>query len=381
MSVKQEPIKQEFRRERPPNDDAETELDLTGANEKVWLVKLPKFLYDKWVTAPPGTELGQLKMNEANRREMKVVLSQATKQDVKMTEPHETPAPPSDIPQEYSLEMQNQNVTNTHIFSEPPARSWSDRPSRANTPVDSDAGSADGSQTANGTQPDKRRPGGGPDRSRKNLGGQRLGGRVVHDCLIKPIDNQLYRNLLRDRVTAADVPKRRIQSLDDVALSGNLMAPGSVKDNTKGGVKSFILSKKADAKKSRELNARMSLDNLLDEIVKCFKQYEYWSLKAFKAHLKQPESYLKETLENIATLHKRGPMTGKWQLKAETRNAMKGFSGLAQFDKTVIDNSASAALPAAAGEADDQKIKSEHEGEAAPELDDSDEDIEMEDRL
>lgn len=371
MSVKQGPIKQEYVRERPASDDAETELDFRGSKEKVWLVKLPRFLYDKWITAAPGAELGQLKMNEANRREMKVVLSQDPTQDIKTPIAGEAPSTQSDIPQEYSLLMHNQSVTNTYIFSEPPARKWSDRPSRSNTPVESDSGSPDVARSANGAPSDVRRPGGGPDRSRKNLGGQRLGGKVVHECLIKPIDNQLYRNLLRDRVAAADVPKRRVQSLDDVAVSGNLMAPGSVKDNHKGGVKSFILSRKADAKKTREIHARMSLDLLLDEIVKCFKQYEYWSLKAFQAHLKQPESYLKETLENIATLHKRGPMTGKWQLKAETRNAMKGFSGL------VVNEDVGSAIV----ESGDQKIKSEHEGEAAPELEDSDEDVEMEDRL
>lgn len=376
MNVKQEqPVKQEYVRERPANDDAQTELDVGGITEKVWLVKLPKFLFDKWNSAEPGTELGQLKINEANRREMKVVLNQALIQDVKMSDVgSETTASQSDIPQEYALEMQNHAVANTYIFGEPPARRWSDRPSRSNTPVESEGGSPDGSQAVGGTQSDVRRPGGGPDRSRKNLGGQRVSGKVVHECLIKPIDNQLYRNLLRDRVTAADVPKRRVQTFDDVALSGNLMAPGSIKDNTKGGVKSFILSRKADAKKTREINARMSLDLLLDEIVKCFKQYEYWSLKAFKAHLKQPESYLKETLENIATLHKRGPMTGKWQLKAETRNAMKGFSGLSPVSEQPETGTTSV-------DTDNEKIKSEHAGEAAPEDDDSDEDIEMEDRL
>lgn len=373
VNVKQE-VKSEFAPLEPlRRDDTETELDFAKANEKIWLVKLPKFLFDRWATAEPGTELGHLKMNEANRKEMKVVLLDRSKQDQKL---ENLDALQPEIPLEYSLEMQNQNVINTFVFSEPAAKTWADRPSRANSPVKAAVNEGE-SPDASGAPDDdtpQRRPGGGPDRSRKNLGGQRLGGKVVHDCLVKPIDNLLYRNLLRDRVTAADVPKRRVQSINDVALSGDLMAPGSVKVKP-GGVKSFIVSHKAAAKKNREINARMSLDNLLDEIVNCFKQYEYWSLKAFKAHLKQPESYLKETLENIATLHKRGPMTGKWQLKAETRNAMKGFAGLAQFDKSTVGD--------ASGEPDDQKIKSEHEGEAAPDadLEDSDEDIEMEDRL
>lgn len=373
-------IKQEQgpRKQYRPKDDDHTELDFSNANDKVWLVKLPKFLFDKWVGSAPGTELGHLKMNEANRKEMKVVLSDEIVQDSK-SDMEEEPRPvANDIPKEYSLEMQNQTVTNTYIFSEPAAKPWAERPSRSNTPApdveEEEVDTKGASPNAIGADVPERRRAGGPDRSRKNLGGQVLGGKVVHDCLVKPIDNALYRTLLRDRVSVADGPKRKIQIVYDATLSGNLMAPGSIVSIAPTGqTKSFIKSK--PKLKSREIHARMSLDNLLDEIVKCFKQYEYWSLKAFKAHLKQPESYLKETLENIAMLHKRGPMTGKWQLKAETRNAMKGYAGLSQFDKS----STQKAL--ADRDQDDQKIKSEHQGEAAPEVDDSDDDIEMEDRL
>lgn len=368
MSVKQE-LKKESREMRL-QDDERTELDFTNANDKVWLVKLPKFLFDKWMEAPAGSELGHLKMNEANRKEMKVVLSEPTPDETKSGVSSDSG--PGDIPLEYSLEMQNQTVANTYVFSEPAAKSWADRPSRANSPIEADT-EPKATEDVAAVVPERRRAG-GPDRSRRNLGGQKLGGKVVHDCLVKPIDNALYRTLLRDRVSVADGPKRRIQVVDDATLSGNLMAPGSIVSILPTGqTKSFIKSK--PKVKSREIHARMSLDNLLDEIVKCFKQYEYWSLKAFKAHLKQPESYLKETLENIAMLHKRGPMTGKWQLKAETRNAMKGYAGLSQFDKSSIGHGVDEK------DTGNQKIKSEHEGEAAPEAEESDEDVEMEDRL
>lgn len=299
------------------------DLDLENAQERLWLVKLPKFLFDKWQSSPSGAELGRLKVNEANRREMKVVLNEDDKS--------------IDIPLEYALEMPNSNVSNTFVFSEPAPKAWPDQ-----------VKAEDESHEA------YLRRAGGPNRSRKNLGGQRIAGRVVHDCLVKPIDNAHYRSLLRNRVKTADVPERRVALLHE----DELMHPGS------GGLKSFLRTKPKS--KVREVAARMSLDALIDAISKCFQEYEYWSLKAFKAHLKQPESYLKETLESIATLHKRGPMSGKWQLKAETRNAMKGFAGLSQFNHE-----------------DDVRIKSEHVGEAAPDddIDDSDEDIEMEDRL
>lgn len=370
LQVKEEPrnehinpiAKREYAIHQEEVEEDEPDLDLTHAGDTVWLVKLPKFLFDKWSTSPAGTELGQLKVNEANRKEMKVVVTQP--EDSK----EDAASAFSDIPLEYALDMQNSQVRNTFIFSEPPAKPWPNRRQRSVTPAGSDTEMA-------GTEgkPETRKAG-GPNRSRRNLGGQKLSGKVVHDCLVKPIDNAHYRSLLRNRVKSADVPKRRVETIED--LNGSLMQPGTMGGKVlTGGLKTFIKSK-SRLNKSRDVNARMSLDNLIDEISKCFQQYEYWSLKAFKAHLKQPESYLKETLDSIATLHKRGPMTGKWQLKAETRNAMKGYAGLSQFDhmKTATSDGAG-----------DEKIKSEHAGEAAPEegldSDEEDDDIEMEDRL
>lgn len=42
-------------------------------------------------------------------------------------------------------------------------------------------------------------------------------------------------------------------------------------------------------------------------------------MKGLKERTRQPESYLKESLESIATLIKRGPYTSKYTLKPEYR--------------------------------------------------------------
>ncbi|ORY87758.1 transcription initiation factor IIF, beta subunit, partial [Protomyces lactucae-debilis] len=244
--------------------DVDADLELAHAGDKVWLVKLPRFLFERWENCAEGTDLGTLKINEANRRDMKVVLSPELQGgDSKDGQP--------EIPVEYALEMINSNLHNTYVFSEPPL-----------PPLQS---------------------------------GQAIRGRVVHDCLVKPVDNLHYRNLLRGRTTAADVPRRRVISMNDNGT--NFIQPGQL-----GGSKSFntfIQSKTGQAVKCRDVNARLPLKDLYDAIFKCFEEYEFWSLKAFKKKLKQPEAYLKDTLDNIATLHKRGPHVGTWELKQETK--------------------------------------------------------------
>ena len=61
----------------------------------------------------------------------------------------------------------------------------------------------------------------------------------------------------------------------------------------------------------------------MEEIFKCFKSYEYWSLKNLIREIRQPEIYLKQTLERVAHLIKSGRFSGQWQLKPESK--LEGF--------------------------------------------------------
>ena len=61
----------------------------------------------------------------------------------------------------------------------------------------------------------------------------------------------------------------------------------------------------------------MPKNELLDALFECFRTYEFWSMKGLREALNQPEAYLKETLEQIATLLKNGPFALKWTLKDE----------------------------------------------------------------
>jgi transcription initiation factor TFIIF subunit beta len=68
----------------------------------------------------------------------------------------------------------------------------------------------------------------------------------------------------------------------------------------------------------------MPLNELLDLIHDCFKKYEYWPLKVLKNELKQPEAYLKQTLERVAHLVRQGPHAMTWQIKPEFKSSVVG---------------------------------------------------------
>lgn len=61
----------------------------------------------------------------------------------------------------------------------------------------------------------------------------------------------------------------------------------------------------------------MPENELLDKIFNCFHRYTYWSMKALRAAVPQPEAYLRQTLEKVAELHKSGRFANQWSLKAE----------------------------------------------------------------
>jgi len=69
------------------------------------------------------------------------------------------------------------------------------------------------------------------------------------------------------------------------------------------------------ASSAKEKMVRLPLNELNDALFRAFEQYPYWTSKALRERTKQPESYLKEALSEIADLQKRGPYANNWSLK------------------------------------------------------------------
>jgi len=76
----------------------------------------------------------------------------------------------------------------------------------------------------------------------------------------------------------------------------------------------------------------MPENDLLDLIFQCFERFRFWSLKALRKEIPQPEAYLRQTLEKIADLHRSGTFANTWELKPENR---KQSSATAEVKATV----------------------------------------------
>lgn len=181
-----------------------------------------------------------------------------------------------------------------------------------------------------------------------------LAGVVKHEINCLPIENEEYTRIMAARNAKAAKPKREIKFLSDIGANpGNLLAPGTL--GSTGNFADFIVSPvsflfflhTADhdqrtgvpprAKAQEQKAARIPQNELLDLIYDCFRRYNYWSLKALKAELNQPEAYLRSTLEMVAELVKTGRFAMTWTLKPE--NKLEQYAGVEAKEEQAPDAS------------------------------------------
>lgn len=99
--------------------------------------------------------------------------------------------------------------------------------------------------------------------------------------------------------------------------------------------------------------ARMPENDLLDLIFACFSEFRYWSMRALRAQIPQPEIYLRQTLEKVADLHRSGKFANHWELKVENRRSDSSMAEVKASE--FVDEGA--AESDSGGEEDDVKME------------------------
>jgi transcription initiation factor TFIIF subunit beta len=184
-------------------------------------------------------------------------------------------------------------------------------------------------------------------------------GRVKHELNCHPVENPESRHILELRAKQQLEPRKQLKIVE--SASGILLAGTSEANNRFDGfVKSAAhpnTRREEKAKRLENKTARMPENELLDRINMAFQEFRYWSMRALKARIPQPEAYLRSTLEKVAILHKSGRFANTWSIRPEY--------------EVMVNNEAVAVAEAAP----DLGV----EGGDADAGDDDDEDIKMED--
>lgn len=340
MNGKDSPVKTEVKQEEEnlvddpellsdPEDYLEQneslDMNLSNGNQKVWLVKLPRYLAEKWTNQPQdimGQQLGKVKIKkDRGVQRVKLELNDSTSYN--------------DIPHEYDISMLNTQVRNSYVFGEENLKRFKtentemsgDMPEEQ---LDEPSGSQNQFQSHD-NRVSKPRNGMNVQKNIMDKDGKpiqktipfvktipkktTLYGKICHDCQIRPsiTDNKYNQYSMRKQNIQPAKERPKVVFLDEI--------PGVAQSNAgpsiKGKSTSVFLKSTQPRNKNEGRAIRMPKKDLLDLLFRLFEEYEYWSIKGLRERTKQPESYLKECLESIANLIKKGPYTSKYNLKPE----------------------------------------------------------------
>jgi transcription initiation factor TFIIF subunit beta len=169
------------------------------------------------------------------------------------------------------------------------------------------------------------------------------------------VENPESRQILELRAKQQLEPRKQLQITSAIL--------GAAANEVNKGFDGFVRSaanpnarREDKAKRLENKTARMPENELLDRINLAFQEFRYWSMRALKARIPQPEAFLRSTLEKVAVLHKSGRFANTWSLRPEFESMISA------------DTAAAEAAPDAGGEGGDADL-----------VDDEDEDIKMED--
>jgi len=229
------------------------EVDLSSAQKRVMLVKIPNFLAQAWMELPSNTELGTVKIKEekdsGKLAEMKLIL----KGDYA-----------NEFPKEYNIDYTQSKIP-MQIFSE------------------------------------------------LKQGQVSIEGSVEYQCDVKPLDSQVYRHLVRERVEKTKMRERALIPIEE------------------NQVGSFKIDKQRlhDPKKRRmeDRRERMGKEELMDVLFTIFEEKTHFDLRTLVERTDQPMQYLKDILSEICVYNKRGKNKSLYELKPQYKKKISEQDG------------------------------------------------------
>lgn len=280
-----------------------------GGVNQAWLVKLPKYLWQHWADIYRDSaddvpiEIGKMRVKTSNDPNQDPLQQQIQIRLAPGVPQHRG------LPMNYNLFLRSNGYNGTVVFSE---REEQDK--EGGKRGQSYGGRPSGIQSKGdryGKNSRKVKAGTYPTAIEKHTA---LAPLIHHVADAQPFDDESYQKYLKKNYTTQQNPKNATTFSDKIDKSLHPAAHGN-----SGTFNAFSMSARPTAKKKavKEKAVRIPQGELLDALDKCFRRYKYWSLKALRNELKQPEAYIKQTLEQIAVLVRSGDFAMNYMLKPE----------------------------------------------------------------
>jgi len=291
--------------------------------EKLWLARVPKYVWESWMKLTdrlgPDDEvqIGTLRTwNETNpdgsdRVKLRMLLQSGLPE-------HQI------LPKEYDLEVTDRAVKNHFVFSEKDLESF-----KARNKARADAQSAGipthllRAKDGNGAPAEK------PRYNRKSRyqpyyrkaipKKTKIYGRVLYDMRCEPRDKDEETRLLANSLLEADskagvkvISRNKASAITNPGAAGS----GSWSSNFIKNAPPVTKPKKGETVKA----ARIPKNQLLDMIFECFREYQYWSMKALRQRTHQPDAWLRQVVEEVCVLQKTGTFANHYTLSEAYRD-------------------------------------------------------------
>ncbi|KAL2024168.1 hypothetical protein VTK56DRAFT_9324 [Thermocarpiscus australiensis] len=272
------------------------------AYSRMYLARLPNYVWQAWSKLDDDAEIEIGTIRQWMDKDGALRLQMLLKSDI--------PAHQG-LPKEYNMNVVDHDVHNTFIFTEQDLPSYEARnKERAEALARGIPAHLLRKQYRHTEQTAERGRKGAPYARRPIPKKTRIAGKIKHEVVCTPVQNAETDKFLFSRAQSSQQTEKQVKVYDR-------LPPNGITD-TKDW-ESFLKTKEkpTKAKKIENKAARWPENQLLDAIAQCFSQHKYWSIKAFRGAIPQPEAYLRECLDKIAVLHRTGTFANHWSLKPE----------------------------------------------------------------
>lgn len=292
-------------------DTGELKMSKSVDEAGAWLAKVPKWLWEAWSQIDGPVQLGEVRVYHKRDDEpvdgpqrIKIVLNNM-------------PAL-AEVPKKYDVNMTKTEYNNTVVFSE------QDQPGYKAGQWNRDRRLPRDRDRDRDTKQDPYRVSKKPYKS--SIPKQtELQGYMKHEVNVTAVENDEYMRIMTERWARMHAPKHTTTFTTGIDRD---MHNASQSNNR---FTNFVNTSKpgsSKAKKAQQDKAvRVSEPELLDLLVSCFSRYAYWSLQSLRAELKQPEAFIKSTLEKVGEFVKSGRFANHYRLSdvyAETMRERLG---------------------------------------------------------
>jgi len=253
------------------------DLDLANSVRGVWLVKVPKYISDRWEKSAPNTEVGKLRIRKVT----------GAKPEVNFTLSDAVCAPLAGLSENDKMELVRNSSTYQQIPKEHKFR------------VSSIAAQTLGvfSHTS------------GDIEDTSSVDKLSVEGKVVQRAECCPNNSSLYSAIKKEALTKAGEPKRMLKQLDKhVTTSFKPVANHAANLANER-------QKKTEGKKMRD-----DKEKVQEILFALFEKHQFYNIKDLAQETRQPMAYLKQILKEVCNYSVKPPHRNMWELKPEFRH-------------------------------------------------------------